>query len=1831
MKKLKYTALSLVFFVSYAFYSVKGNDWAAFLNEFSTDQVSHKITDRFQPTNIPVVLASKGVEQRSGCWEPANYEIIELDPTKAVVLLDDVVNTNWEYYVQLQGGGQPTTAGFMSNSKRITITRMVGGVNLQPDTAYEFYVRTVCSPGVTSFWEGPIVFKTPCLPMAAPFWERFSDISKTVHCWRTTLKGHRTTVNAISIYNRNVYIGNRSIELSNKEGDQVWLVTPTFTTDPKKAYRLKFHYLSDLPNNKNFDLMISDGGIAPAEFVSIKNIALTKDWTEFKVFLTDLKPKTTFAILYGGVNSVMTVDNFYFEEVVGCKEPMTANSKNIQMNKVDLEWTDDQGKEWEYLIRQKGTGTGIPVAHGVKTKLKQQTVLQEINGKKIKPNTQYEYFIRTVCGNGEYSVWLGPQEFVTPCNSVEIPFWEGFNVGSKSFNCWTVKSANINTVNLWTPQADFFQEGNQSIGSLNTRFVESNSNGETWLISPMINFDKNKKYKLSFYYKTSDDIGAQFEILTSENGSEIKDFTKVLAAKKHYKAAEFQKLEYFISELSSNTHLAWRAFEKDSRLLLIDNVLIEEVKSCEVPFGLNVKDVDVDKVTLTWDALVNNLGWEYTVQLQGSGIPKGKFKSTVTKDNVITKDHKGNLLKANTAYEFYVRSKCMNDQISQWSEPYSFSTNCAVITPPFWEGFNSDSETVNCWSVIDLKNVQSVLNTDIWSSSGKWNLPKNNSIDYFEGNGIAQIIDKNPKNAIQWLISPSLKLDGGVYVLKYHYKTTDAELTGVGLEVYVSQEGVSSDKFTTKVVSKKVGSKDHVWQEEVVFINGITGIVNLGWKYTRDFSTGYSPVIDLDNVSLRKVVSCPEPYGIKKTKYSSNGFEIEWQQDGGIIDWEVAVLEYGVDVLTANPTWISVTGKPTLSVSNLVSGKVYQVYVRSKCKNGSTTSYWSTPLEVQMPNPLSNNCKGAIKIPVNKGTDCVESVTTSMFETGVSTLYRTSCSNANFDSEIKSELWLEFVATARQHAISLVNNLDSKSKQSSFISYAVYDENCSTLDDDTENIGCYHLGNTQLLDNLVVGKTYLIRVLRVMKRDVKEAPNTDLTLNICITSYSGPYIYVKPIDDLYTPLNLVKEVLANTTCDLISNVTHKPSDNGVVSMGYFNKNFTDFPFEEGLVLSTTSMNEIPGPAKNTVSTYQGLNDLYWNTIKKDKISPGSVDSDVEIVYSNNLKTNYNTSWGGEKYINVIEFDFVPLSENFQLEYIYASDYWGHFYGGDLNSYLTNLGAIWLTEVGTGEGRNIATITKDELTISTATINSGNSFLYNNNIPWRNKEYFSKIFAENRNQSFENMLNTNPLEAPINFGGMTLPIKTQSVSVKPGVKYRIKVAVMDVYYAYGLDDYLWNGLDDYLWNGFGSALFINGGSLNLDRLDLGEDLLIENLEALCAGEKIIVKSGLPKDKTTIQWYKDGKKLPGQILPDLEVSEAGIYKIVARYDTVDCDITGEIKVEMYPLISEVLGKPNPISICMNNVNLHNVDLTIVEKQLFGAVDRSRYHVRYFEDKVKAENNVDFIENPEQLDTTTIKENKNIYLRIEDELTACVEIIVIVIEVSKGAAPKKREDVVACMSYVFPELNAKNQFYYSSSAGKGKSYVAGDRLDVLGQHTIYVLQLNGEEGCYEEISYQVTITPNVVAKVFEDEVLECKYYQLNPLTANNKYFTKSGGQGTELKAGDLLTTSQTIYVFAQSLDQQCTDESSFTISYNDCPIPKGISPNGDGINDRFDLSQHGVNNIVIYNRWGAEVYNYGSGYQSQWHGQDKKGNTLADGTYYYIIDAHGKTRTGWVQINK
>ncbi len=79
----------------------------------------------------------------------------------------------------------------------------------------------------------------------------------------------------------------------------------------------------------------------------------------------------------------------------------------------------------------------------------------------------------------------------------------------------------------------------------------------------------------------------------------------------------------------------------------------------------------------------------------------------------------------------------------------------------------------------------------------------------------------------------------------------------------------------------------------------------------------------------------------------------------------------------------------------------------------------------------------------------------------------------------------------------------------------------------------------------------------------------------------------------------------------------------------------------------------------------------------------------------------------------------------------------------------------------------------------------------------------------------------------------------------------------------------------------------------------------------------------------------------------------------------------------------------------------------------------------------------------------------------------------------------------------------------------------------------------------------------------------------------------------------------------------------------IPKGISPNGDNVNDFLDLQHFNIAEIKIYNRYGTLVYSK-KNYKQEWYGQSNNGTALPSATYFYsLLVDNGDKITGWIYV--
>ncbi|MBT2162090.1 T9SS type B sorting domain-containing protein [Zobellia sp. KMM 6746] len=131
---------------------------------------------------------------------------------------------------------------------------------------------------------------------------------------------------------------------------------------------------------------------------------------------------------------------------------------------------------------------------------------------------------------------------------------------------------------------------------------------------------------------------------------------------------------------------------------------------------------------------------------------------------------------------------------------------------------------------------------------------------------------------------------------------------------------------------------------------------------------------------------------------------------------------------------------------------------------------------------------------------------------------------------------------------------------------------------------------------------------------------------------------------------------------------------------------------------------------------------------------------------------------------------------------------------------------------------------------------------------------------------------------------------------------------------------------------------------------------------------------------------------------------------------------------------------------------------------------------------------------------------------------------------------QDFIACGSYTLPILSNDNYYYTDTNAG-GTQLNEGDLITA--SQILYVYA--GVSGCSNENSFDIQIDSPTLADNPQD-VTACESYTLPTLSNFNYYYTYPNAGGTQLSAGDIITASQILYVYAGT--SGCSNENDFNI---------------------------------------------------------------------------------------
>ena len=358
---------------------------------------------------------------------------------------------------------------------------------------------------------------------------------------------------------------------------------------------------------------------------------------------------------------------------------------------------------------------------------------------------------------------------------------------------------------------------------------------------------------------------------------------------------------------------------------------------------------------------------------------------------------------------------------------------------------------------------------------------------------------------------------------------------------------------------------------------------------------------------------------------------------------------------------------------------------------------------------------------------------------------------------------------------------------------------------------------------------------------------------------------------LYTVEELVTDVLINSECNQASNITFSTginfgSTNGI---GYFESNGSEWPFENGLIMTSGDVSNAVGPETGVL----GDGDYNW---------PGDADLEAFIPGLNLGDTN-NAS--------IIEFDFVPVSNSMSFDFIFAAEEYGTF-----QCTFTDAFAFLLTD-SSGNTTNLAIVPGTDDPISVLTVRDDQ---FNDSCESVNEEWFANYYGAG---------GLDPSTSPTNFIGHT-EVMTAQAEVIPNELYNIKLVVAD------------DG--DTIYD---SAVFIDGGSFNIGQLDLGEDILVSSGNALCEGQEIVLDAGALPNNSTIEWFMDGVLIDGETGVSLTVTETAFYSAIITVDNTDCAYGDDILVEFFQS-PEIVPVEDVIIKCANEeytleVNIENSD--------------------------------------------------------------------------------------------------------------------------------------------------------------------------------------------------------------------------------------------------------------------------------------------------------------------
>jgi hypothetical protein len=782
-------------------------------------------------------------------------------------------------------------------------------------TNYDWYVRAICGPGDTSAWTPVSSFFTGyCSP--APSSTDGNGITNVAF----------DTVNHTGPIEPNYY-GDYSAWIGNAGQGTTLNVDITFET----GYTYDTKIWVDWNNDLDFD--------DPMEEVYSGTSTSASPTTLNASFVVPMAtPLGQYRMRIGGADSgpitpCYTGSYASFEDYTlnvtlppSCFAPSALSISGLALDSANLSWTENgTATTWQIEYGTSGftQGTGNFVVTSNNP--------HALTG--LTSFTNYDWYVRAICGPGDTSIWSSSNSFYTGYCTPAPSSTDGNGITNVAFD----------TVNHTGPvEPNYYGDYSAWIGNA----------GQGTTLTVDITFETGYTYDTKIWVDWNNDLDFDDPMEEVYSGTSTSaNPTTLNASFVVPMATPLGQYRMRIGGADSGPITpcytgSYASFE-DYTL----NVTI--APACIAPTNPLTASTSATQVTLDWTE--NNGATEWQIEYGSTGFTQGAgtIVTTTTKPETITS------LSASTSYDWYVRTICGPGDTSAWSNSASFTTPCNPATAPFTESFDNTS-IPSCWSQYAIKDGPWVFGTPgfTWNTSNCAGVPADhtgNGGNYaaldFSGSGVDSVALEMVDVDVSSLTTP---------LLTFYFTMCGTGYTPLNILYVEAWNGSTWTGIDT------IQEQTNGWKEYSYDVSSFTygsGLLRIRFRAssTTNTSTMYFGDQAIDDISIIEAPSCLTPDNLTASNINNSSADLGWSEYNAATQWQI---EYGSTGFTPGTGTVIIANSNPYNLGSLTTFQSYDYYVRSICAPGDTSA-WSAVSSFLIASPLSGTYTLNASLPLS--------------------------------------------------------------------------------------------------------------------------------------------------------------------------------------------------------------------------------------------------------------------------------------------------------------------------------------------------------------------------------------------------------------------------------------------------------------------------------------------------------------------------------------------------------------------------------------------------------------------------------------------------------------------------------------------------------------------------------------------------------------------------------------------------------------------------------------------------------------------------------------------------